>query len=181
MKKEKAKGLLRNQLEKLKSSRNRNDTWVFHTASIIEEIFGKESAEYNYIGKFRFGTWSHNYESNEAIHWRLEEQERKIKQFLENCVESVDAKGVYRKPQSNPVSNWSSSEFWTAISGLIVAAISIGFYFGNLSSSFKIDRMEFQIKEMKDSLSLHIPALPNPQPIPQTKPEPEIKKYSKKK
>lgn len=99
MKKEKAIQILNGQIDKLNQRGAKVDTpWVNQTSSYIKDFFGKDSDEYKYITSPSFrpvpmflpDDWTQT-EAN----WRLI-----AINFLNNCIESIKNKGLYRNPFS---------------------------------------------------------------------------------
>ncbi|HTE25414.1 hypothetical protein [Flavitalea sp.] len=96
MKASKAISILKRQISNLATQTNYGDpTWIIQTRSLIEEIFGKGSREEIYIHEFNYldfhvgnHQWDGNFVKNKA----------QAVKFLENCIQTIEDKGVHRKP-----------------------------------------------------------------------------------
>lgn len=179
MNKQTAKKLLLQQKEKLQSTSNHNDTWVFHTASIIAEAFGKDSPEYNYIGQFQFGVSVSNFESNESIRDRIKEKERRINSFLDNCISSVEFKGVKKPDRANFLGNLKTYELIAYLATAGAGILSAGIFIGNYASRVDAEQIRQELKEVRDSLLLS-KSVRNV-PSENSKKEPQDESHNKKK
>jgi hypothetical protein len=154
MNKRTAKRLLLEQKEKLDDVKNRDEHWIRHTLSLIIQIFGEGSIEHRYFLQFSF---SIQYSPGQATFVTAALGNIKItdvKQFLQNCAETLDIHDTSNEESLNFLSKWSPPELWGAIGGVALTLFSIGFFFGTLSSSNKIDRLEVETAKLKDSLIL---------------------------
>jgi len=112
----KAIDILKSQKEKLEDFDNKNQNWVFQTASYIKDFFGENSTEFSFISQFHFHVVSSNWDSPEDVRRWLAEKPIEAKPFLDNCVETLQHKGLFKQPKQNFLNRLSDTALWTIIS-----------------------------------------------------------------
>jgi len=136
----------------------KDETWVFQTASYIKDFFGEHSPEYSFIGQFTFTVYGHTGMSNEMWRRELDGKKRKAVKFIDDCIETIQYKGVYKPPKSNFLQNVSSNALWTIFSISVPGLLSVGFLFGQFITDTKNIELRQQVKQLQDSLS-NMPSL----------------------
>ena len=139
MKKKEAIRILKNQMDKLKNvSLDENINWRTQTLTYIELIFGKNS--------------------NEAIHFKdrsgylyKENIRTELNIFLNNCTETILAKGVHKEKQDN----WFSKLPNWAINLGLPALCFVSFEIGVLFTTNNNSELRKENSELKQQL-LHI-------------------------
>jgi len=154
MRLKKAIEILKGQKDKLQSFENQNQNWVFQTASYIKDFFGENSTEFSFISQFRFEVVSSNWDSSEDIRRWLAEKPVEAKHFLDNCIETLQQKGLFKLPGQNFLSRLTETALWTIISIAVPGLISIGLFFGNMYSDKQNIELRQENKSLKDSLSI---------------------------
>lgn len=97
MTKRKAIQILNKQKDKLlDESIYKDENWVFQTASYVKDFLGEDSPEYNLISRFHFGILTNGSLSNEEIHNELDSKKQKAEVFIDNCIETIKNKGLYK-------------------------------------------------------------------------------------
>ncbi|MBN8790414.1 MAG: hypothetical protein J0I84_25320 [Terrimonas sp.] len=150
----KAIDILKSQKEKLEDFDNKNQNWVFQTASYIKDFFGENSTEFSFISQFHFHVVSSNWDSPEDVRRWLAEKPIEAKPFLDNCVETLQHKGLFKQPKQNFLNRLSDTALWTIISIAIPGLVSIGLFFGNLYADKQNIEIKQENKLLKDSLTL---------------------------
>ncbi|MBS0647321.1 MAG: hypothetical protein JSR97_12145 [Verrucomicrobia bacterium] len=150
----KAIDILKSQKTKLEDFDNKNQNWVFQTASYIKDFFGENSTEFSFISQFHFHVVSSNWDSPEDVRRWLAEKPIEAKRFLDNCVETLQHKGLFKQPKQNFLNRLSDTALWTIISIVIPGLISIGLFFGNLYADKQNIEIKQENKLLKDSLTL---------------------------
>jgi hypothetical protein len=150
----KAIAILKNQKEKLDhpTEFHRDENWVFQTASYIKDFFGDNSTEYSFISQFRFGVLRSNWDSDQDVSRWIAEKPIQAKKYLDNCIETLQNKGLYNLPKQNFVNRLNDTALWAIISISIPALISIGFFFGNLYTDKQNIELRQDNKLLRDSL-----------------------------
>ena len=98
----KAIEILRKQIQKHDDSKlHKDENWVFQTASYIKDFFGVNSTEYTFISKFSFKVLASNYDVQNFINYEWASKPKKAKIYLENCIETISNKGLYKHPKTN--------------------------------------------------------------------------------
>jgi hypothetical protein len=106
--------VLKKQRDKLDDPSYTNDeNWLFQTASFIKDFFGDHSTEYAFIAQFKFYVTQNAWDSDEDIRRLLSEQPLQAKQFLDNCIETLQHKNLYKPSKSNFISRITETAFWT--------------------------------------------------------------------
>ena len=90
----KAIDILKAQRAKLDDFNNKNQNWVFQTASYIKDFFGDNSTEFSFISQFHFHVTSSNWDSPDDVKRWLAEKPIEAKTFLDNCIETLQHKKV---------------------------------------------------------------------------------------
>lgn len=126
MNKKKAIEILIQQKNKLeKSSFYQDETWVFHTASYIKDFFGESSTEFTFISQFRFTVISTNKTPEPDILYALDQKKQKALKFLDNCVDTIKNKGLY-KPESKMLT-WvkEPANLWKMFAFIVTTLLSV--------------------------------------------------------
>ena len=131
----------------------KDENWVFQTASYIKDFFGENSTEYFFISKFQFSAYYSNLDSKQDAIGRLNAQTPKAKKYLENCIETISNKGLYKQPKTNFLNRISDTALWTIISISFTGLIYVGFFFGNLYSDKQNIEIKKENENLKDSIS----------------------------
>lgn len=106
----------------------KDETWVFQTASYIKDFFGENSAEYVFISKFQFRVYFTNYDSEQDAVRELNAKTPKAKKFLENCIETISNKGLYKEPKTNIISDKSNFELISIVVAIAIFVFWIGYW-----------------------------------------------------
>ncbi len=131
----------------------KDETWVFQTASYIKDFFGENSTEYSFISKFEFKVYFTNYQSEQAAVIELNSKTPKAKKYLENCIETISNKGLYKHPKTNFLTRISETALWTMISVSFVGLLTVGSLFGNWYSNTQNVELKLYNKKLEDSIS----------------------------
>lgn len=160
MTKEKAIEILKRQRDKLDIEKHTNDeAWIFQTAEYIRQFFGEDSTQFSFISQFKWHVLSSPWDSNELIkHW-LDQKPKEAKQFMDNCIESLNDTGLYKSPKPNFFHGYSNIKIITGAISFLVIFSTVILYLGQL----KLDREKIDLinrnKSLSDSLLLFIPHL----------------------
>ena len=144
--------ILKAQKDKLDNFDNKNQNWVFQTASYIKDFFGENSTEFSFISQFHFHVVSSICDSPEDIRRWLAEKPVEAERFLDNCIETLQHKGLFKQPKQNFLYRLSDTALWTLIPLIGTGLLSIGFFFGNLYSDKQNIELRQDNKLLKDSL-----------------------------
>lgn len=150
----KATDILLRQKEKLTTENLRQGTWLIQTSSIIKDFFGDTSDEYNFIKDFKFYSntmdiMSAEYDTNAHI----SKNSKAASQFIDNCIETLNHKGLFKAPKTNSLTQISETALWTIISITVPGLISIGIFFGNMYSDKQNIELRVENKLLKDSVT----------------------------
>jgi hypothetical protein len=153
MKLSKAVEILLEQREKLDTENLRQDTWKTQTASYIKFFFGEKSNEYIFIEEFEFysktlDSFSAQYDTN----YYIKANKKAASNFIDNCVDTLKHKGLYKAPKQNFITQLSETAIWTIVGVGVTGLLSAGFFFGNLSSDKQNVELRQENKSMRDSL-----------------------------
>ena len=155
MNNKKAIEILQNQKLKLDNPNIlKDETWVSQTASYIKDFFGENSTEYSFISNFNFKIPFNQYDSKTFPLRIMTEKTLKCKKYLENCIETINDKGLYKKPKRNFLNTISDTALWTTISIGIPGLLTIGGLFGNMFSDNQNVELRTENKMLKDSISI---------------------------
>lgn len=143
MDKKKAIEILQGQLQKLKET-NSIDVWKNQTASFAKDIFGEESHEYEWITKFNVG-W---YYSREARPQAVREAKARASEFLENCIETIRLKGVYKKPKQNFLQTMGNATLVPVILFAVGAVFSGGMLYGKYLAEVNNNDLRQEVREL---------------------------------
>jgi len=151
----KATEILLNQKKKLATENLRQDTWLTQTSSFIKDFFGDTSNEYNFIKDFKFysktfDSMSAEYDTNAHIN----RNSKAASQFIDNCIDTLNHKGLYKAPKPNFLQRFSDNALWTSISIILPAIWGFGFLIGQYTSDVKNFDLRQENKSLKDSLSI---------------------------
>lgn len=145
--------ILNKQREKLiEKKAPKDETWTSQTASYIKEFFGEESVEYIFIKNFNFSVIGHTGMSDEIWRRELAEKERKVLQFITNCIETIECKGIYKPPRVNFLQGVSSNALWTIFSISVPGLLTVGYLFGQFTTDTKNIELRQEVQKLKDSL-----------------------------
>lgn len=108
---EKAISVLENQKQKIKNKKT-DSVWQTQTISYIKLYLGEDSPEYKHINTFHYWDERFNY-NKEAI------------EFLDNCIETVKIKGLYKK-SGNFITRMDDNKMRWLIGGLCAFLLIIG-------------------------------------------------------
>lgn len=126
----KAISLLNIQLDKLPTiDKDTYKSWQIQTTSYIKDIFGDTSEEYNFIKSTNFVLGLIDTPHNQQI----KQNTPRIKSFLENCIESLEHRGI-SKPKTDIVKekeSWTKRYpvIWEFVKALIILAVGYFFRF----------------------------------------------------
>lgn len=147
MKPQKAIQTLERQRDKINDPKHpNNDTWKVQTASHIKDFFGEKSDEYAHIRQFSFSVFGHTGMSKEQWRNEMDMNKRRIVQFLDTCIETINDKGLYKPRKKNFLSDWSELQLlkWAI-------PIATGIFISGMSfSSFIIPILSGSQTETKD-------------------------------
>lgn len=149
----KATKILLSQKKKLTTENLRQDTWRTQTSSLIKDFFGDTSNEYLFIKGFEF--YSKTFDSMSAeynTNAHINKNSKAASHFIDNCIETLTHKGLYKQPKPNLISRLSETALWTILGVGVSGLISIGFFFGNLYSDKQNIQLQQENKSLKDSL-----------------------------
>ncbi|GAB2797018.1 hypothetical protein GCM10027275_47990 [Rhabdobacter roseus] len=149
----KAIGILKTQKDKLDDFGNENLNWVFQTASYIKDFFGEDSPEFSFISQFSFNVKASSWDRPEDVRRWLAEKPIVAKRFLDNCIETLEQKGLFKQPKQNFLNQLSETALWTLIPLIGTGLLSIGLFFGNLYSDKQNIELRQENKLLKDSLN----------------------------
>ena len=80
----KATEILQGQFDKL-NTRKPDTMWQTQTSSYVKTFFGEDSPEYSHISTHNY--WDDRYDYT-----------RRGKEFINNCIETIQNRGLYKKP-----------------------------------------------------------------------------------
>ncbi|MCZ2130596.1 MAG: hypothetical protein LC109_10055 [Bacteroidia bacterium] len=124
----KAISLLTMQLDKIDSiNTNSYSAWQTQTISYIKGIFGEQSEEYAFVKKYKF-VWAY---SDTSFNQQIKQNTPQIKSFLENCIESIEHRGL-TKNKTDPKDNkesWTKKYpvIWEIVKAIII--LLVGYFF----------------------------------------------------
>jgi hypothetical protein len=148
MNNKKAIGILKKQIEKLDDSTFHKDgNWTFQTASYIKDFFGKESTEYLFISKFNFKVITGPWDDDKSVNQQLLDKHKKAKVYLENCIETISNKGLYKHPKTNIVSDKSNFELLGIVVAISIFVFGIGYWTKNVEL-FSITKQKEEFKSL---------------------------------
>jgi hypothetical protein len=131
MNKKKAVRIIEEQKQKVLSSEHPNtDEWIFETASYVKDFFGFKSTEYSWIVQFKWHvkTLSTDFVSDKEIKEMLDEKQKKVVRFLDNCKRTLENKGLYKEPKKNFLSDKTNFELLGIIFSICVFVFWIGYW-----------------------------------------------------
>jgi hypothetical protein len=130
----------------------KDETWTFQTASFIKDFFGEQSPEFSFISQFKFTVFGHTGMTNEMWRNELDLKQNKALKFIEDCIETIQHKGLYKTPKINFLQNLGSNAVWAIISISVPGLLTIGFIFGQFISDTKNFELKQHVKQLQDSL-----------------------------
>jgi len=147
--------LLRQKSKLLDKNFYKDENWVFQTASYIKDFFGDNSTEYSFISRFTFTIKVLNVTPADEKRRLLAEKEESAIKFLDNCIETLQNKGIYKSDKNNFLRNLDNA----TIIGLIIffgsTLFGIGYYFGTEKVNKENIELSGQVKILNDSLKLY--------------------------
>jgi len=139
MKTKKAINILKNQIDKLMdlSLDDNNNSWVVQTSTYIELFFDKDSYQISYF--------------KEKSGYLFKESARKeLNAFLNDCIEVISNKGLYKPPTENWFSKLPNWAINLGLPALCFISFSIGVLFTNNNNS----ELRKENSELKEKLLL---------------------------
>ena len=134
-------------------------TWKTHTLSYIETFFGKPSVEYDYFSKLHLfvgATNGYTDYSQQVIKQMTDAKKVIALQFIDNSIDTLRHKGVYRKPM--PFLEFLHSH-WAITSFIIVSLVGVSYLLGQLSVPkstedlrTKYDTLQNKYQHLTDSI-----------------------------
>lgn len=154
MNRKKAKAILLKQKSKLTDINYYNDeNQVFQTGSYIKDLFGENSTEYNFISRF---TFTIKVMSNTTVDERrqllIEKEESAIK-FIDNCIETIENKGLYKSEKVNFLKSLDNSTLIGVIIFFGSTIFAIGYYFGTEKINVENIELKRDNEILKDSIN----------------------------
>ncbi|WP_298147698.1 hypothetical protein [Flavobacterium sp.] len=138
MKPDKAVEILRQQIEKLQTSKdNRTQSWTIETRTYIVYFFGENSFQNEY---FRHLSWSIEPKRDH------DRQEKDAIKFLEDCINTIKNVGLYKKPTTNILSKLSDSLIVLILTAIATVAVGIGKYISDIQN-IELKRENIELKE----------------------------------
>lgn len=154
MTEKKAIEILKNQIKTFDNvSIYKDSVWVSKTASYIKSFFGFDSEEYKHIINFKFDIPYDKFESEISVTNKRKDKHIRMIQYLENCIELIQNKGLYKTPKTNFLNRISETAIWTIISVSFVGLLTIGSLFGNWYSNTQNVELKIYNKKLEDSIS----------------------------
>ncbi|MCK4664498.1 MAG: hypothetical protein KAT68_16635 [Bacteroidales bacterium] len=146
--------ILRKQKAKLTDKNHYNDeTWVFQTASYIKDFFGYNSTEYSFISKFSFTVKVLNITPPEETLQLIKEKEQKALNFLDDCVETISNKGLYKRDNIIFLKKLVNVKTIGLILSIGATIFLIGYYFGTEKINKENIELNREVKILRDSLN----------------------------
>ncbi|GEL11166.1 hypothetical protein SAMN05192550_1992 [Flavobacterium glycines] len=160
MNKKKAIRILEEQKQKILSSEHpNNDEWTFETASYIKDFFGFDSTEYAWISQFKWHVKyiDHPIFGNEDEADRaLREKPKKAIIFLDNCIRTLNNKGLFKKSKRNFLSDKTNFELISIVFGFCVFVFWIGYWTKTVELFSLKNKAENSISFVSDTTSQKI-------------------------
>lgn len=131
MNKKKAIRIINEQKEKIRNNPElRNTQWNFQTASYIKDIFGKDSTEYSWISQFKWVVTyvSINDETPSYVKSEIASKPKKAIQFLDNCLDIIENKGVFKEKKENWFSGKKNWQILSVLVGVGLFGFGIGYW-----------------------------------------------------
>jgi hypothetical protein len=101
--------------------------WKSKTASMIIDFLGFESGEYYSFAKFHFGEWCSDKNSGNKDSLFYHEHSA-LTGLIDNCIDKIKRNGLYKKPQSNVLSNADNWKLITIAIIIFVAGLTAGIW-----------------------------------------------------
>lgn len=137
MKKQKSINILNNQKNKLNIPNKNDENWIIQTASYVKEIFGEESTEFEFIKKFTFEVEASTYSPKEEILASQVIKMEKAKGFIDNCIETINQKGLPKIKNGNFLQKLSDTWLSALLLMLLSTIATVSFFLGQYVSDVK--------------------------------------------
>lgn len=133
--------------------------WRTQALSHLKLFFGNDSHEHKFMLGFSFDSSSEGYRSD---YWRefvvskkrnSNDKQQEAYCFLEACIESLKAKGLYRLPNGNFLSKFSNAQIWASIFTLGPIILGFCYFLGKMHGEIRMERVEFELQKCKESLN----------------------------
>lgn len=121
---------IQKQLDDLDNNLVDRDIWRFKTGTLIKDIFGDNSVEYVFISKFSWSIPYRPFVDREPNTHDFAKLENGIKQFLKDCIDTINLKGTYKPKGSNFMSLWGPKSLMNMLIFILFIGIIIGFIGG---------------------------------------------------
>lgn len=158
----KAIEILTIQLNKISDPKHpNNEAWVIQTASYLADFFGKDSVEYSFITKFTFTVIGSSAWSDQDWRNTRDSIKRKAIKFIENCIETIRVKGLYKPPKINFLHRLSDTWLTMIIVLVLTTVGSVAFMLGQYSSGLNTIELKRELMQVQDSLWSLIPVNQN--------------------
>jgi hypothetical protein len=149
MNKKKSIEILKSQKAKIDDPNHKNDTnWVFQTASYIKDFFGKDSTEYDFIRNFQFEVNYSVYDSPDIILREIKEKNDQAKRFIDNCIETINQKGLTKGNEGNFLQKFNDTWLSTLLVLLLTTVATVSFMLGKYISNVE----NFSLKKENEEL-----------------------------
>jgi hypothetical protein len=158
MRKKKAKEILENQINKLADSQKLfSQLWFVNTQSYLRDMLGDDSLEfrrmYNTYRPFDDLEWNPFKNKKEPVtEEEIKIYRNELTNFLRDCQETIENKGIYKQQKGNFLSNVRSE----VILGVLIFILPIIYYAGFEIASNKGDiqsnSMKTEIEDLKRSI-----------------------------
>jgi hypothetical protein len=150
MNKKLSKELLLKQIDKLgKPQFQTNEIWINKTSSLIKDFFGDNSEEYKFITRFQY---KKELITAGAIGRLVITNTKEVTQFLNDCMDTLDHKGLYRELRTNFVMRLDNGTLVALIFGLLAILGPTCFAWGKYSSDLQNIELKQQVKAQQDSI-----------------------------
>ena len=171
MKKDDAKRLLKEKLNKLDSSSFDYKVWTSETNALIERIFVHKADEkkknLRAISYELFDLTGRATETEKRKY--LNEAKSKARKFINSYIEEIDNIGIPIEKKSVNLSLLRTKTFWTVVIAVIGGAFTLGRYIGynkfdqeklqiynqNQSLLIRLDSTNFDFKQFRDSVKMN--------------------------
>lgn len=115
----------------------KDENWVFQTGSYVKDFFGEHSTEYIFIKQFSFSLPYNPFLNNNEIVATLEKKESMALVFINNCIETLEHKGIYQAKGANFMSLWSFKN----VIGFLILIFFIGIIAGTILGFHRLTKV----------------------------------------